>query len=64
MYIYNQIEVQKTGRIAKKYSRDKTRVIDILYEIKPKLTTEIADSWTKWVRETDLYIIVNKPNEE
>lgn len=58
MFLYNQIEVVKTGRFANKLSKDKTRIIDTLYEITP--ASSEVDTWTKWVRDTDLYIINDK----
>lgn len=54
-FVYENIEVVFTGRTATKQLRkDK---VDTIYEIKPK---DIENgSWKKWVRENDLYEIID-----
>ena len=67
-YVYENTEVKKTGRIAKKESklykrseRTPTR-IDILHEITP-VDDEIG-TWKKWVRDEDLYEILQGKNND
>lgn len=50
-YVYDNVEVMKTGRTATKDLRSgKT---DELIEVTPKDT--IVGAWKKWVREADLF---------
>lgn len=59
-YVHVDIEVIKTGRVAKKERRTTGRRVaageSVLYEITP--ADPETGSWKKWVRETDLYEIV------
>jgi hypothetical protein len=50
-YVYENVEVVKTGRTAKKTLN--SGKVDILFEITPK-NTDIG-AWKKWVREADLF---------
>lgn len=59
-YVYGELEVVLTGRVAKKEGkrtsrRTSTPKVDIKYEIKP--ADEEAGSWTKWVHLEELYEI-------
>jgi len=52
-YLFEDVEVRKTGREAtKKLRNDK---IDIRFEITP--VDKMQGIWTKWVRTVDLYEI-------
>lgn len=55
-YVYKNTEVVKTGRIAQSQTVGR-RGKHHLYEITPANTDE--GSWTTWVRETDLYEIID-----
>jgi hypothetical protein len=65
-YVYDGVEVKKTGRVAKRQipaktvrsTRQITGQVELV-EIKP--IDELAD-WKKWVRETDLYLVDNNDN--
>lgn len=61
-YIYDNIEVKKTGRIAQKKQKQKTTrsnrtpiIEDVVFEITP--SDPENGHWKKWVKDTDLYII-------
>ena len=61
-YVHDGVEVVKTGRIAKREqapmraSRRAAPTPSVLHEITP--ADKESGSWKKWVRETDLYEIV------
>lgn len=65
-YVYDNTEVVKTGRIARKQARkavkrserSPTRNDDLLYEVTP--ANEDDGGWKKWVKQMDLYEIVNE----
>ena len=68
IYIYDNTEVIKTGRIAVKQAKVKSRRSDrspgkgdTLYEIKPADSEE--GSWTRWVRQADLYEIIEQKED-
>lgn len=65
-YVYNGTEVTKTGRVARRQLRGSARnrtSVDVLYEIKPFHHTN--GTWTDWVRDSDLYeIIEHKENND
>ena len=50
-YVYENVEVKKTGRMAQKTL--KSGSIDQLVEITPVDT--IVGSWKKWVRDAELF---------
>lgn len=50
-YVYDNAEVVKTGRIAKKELR--SGKVDELFEVTP--CDERVGSWKKWVREAELF---------
>lgn len=50
-YVYDNVEVIKTGRMAKKPLR--SGKVDELFEITPAET--IDGAWKKWVREIELF---------
>jgi hypothetical protein len=50
-YVYDNVEVEKTGRTAAKTL--KSSKVDVLVEITP--TNPTQGTWKKWVRETDLF---------
>ena len=52
-YVYDNVEVTKTGRTANKELR--SGKVDELIEITPKDT--IVGAWKKWVREADLFLV-------
>lgn len=59
-YVYQELEVVLTGRVAKKEGKRTSRrttapKIDIKYEIKP--ADDEAGTWTKWVHLEELYEI-------
>lgn len=61
-YVYNGVEVCKTGRIAKRNaaqtgSRD-TRGMEFLYEIKPH--NQQDGSWVLWVKREELFEIFDQ----
>ena len=53
-YILDSDEVRKTGRVANKVL--KSGKIDQLVEVTP--TDQRVGSWSKWVRESDLFEVV------
>lgn len=53
IYVHDGVEVKKTGKKATKELVSKK--LDVLYEITP--TSQMVGSWTKWVRDTELYIV-------
>lgn len=58
-FVFKGSEVIKTGRVARRdISRPSSRSVqyDWLYEVKP--VNEQDGTWTEWVRQTDLYEIV------
>ncbi len=62
-YVFDGVEVKKTGRRAQKttqikepFANGKTRSFELV-EITPVDTSGFQ--WTKWVRETELFTIVN-----
>ncbi len=56
-YVFNGTEVVMTGKVAKKTTpRGKE---NLLYEIKPRKSEN--GTWTKWVRMSDLFEIVDEP---
>jgi len=55
VYVYNETEVVKTGRVAKKQLRKR---VDEKFEVTPK--DKENGSWKKWVHETDLYEIIDE----
>lgn len=58
IYVYENQEVKLTGREAQKASTVSrtTRPVNTLVEITP---TDGINTWTKWVRLQDLYIVVD-----
>lgn len=52
-YVYEQVEVKKTGRTAQNPLRSGR--VDILHEITP--VDAMVGSWKKWVREDVLYTV-------
>ena len=67
-FVWNDTEVKKTGRVAKKEQRKSTvrsnrrpSRIDVLYEITP--ANEDDGTWKKWIRHEDLYAIVDEDSE-
>lgn len=50
-YVYDNVEVRKTGRIAQKQLKSGT--MDQLVEITPVDT--VVGVWKKWVREAELF---------
>lgn len=50
-YVYENTEVKKTGRVAKKEL--KSGSVDQLVEITP--SDPIVGGWKKWVREAELF---------
>lgn len=68
-YIYDNTEVVKTGRVAAKQAAIKSRrsertpmAGDVLYEVKP--ADPENGTWTKWVRQRDLYEIIKQEQED
>ena len=62
-FVFENIEVVPTGRIAKKTIELSTRsLIEILVEIKPMDPT--APQWKKWVKRTDLYEVTVESDVE
>jgi len=72
-YVFEGLEVKKTGRIAQKEIPTKLKKrrggnasprIDILYEVTP--VDNETGSWMKWVKDEDLYEIVDedKPDND
>ncbi len=58
-YVFEGAEVHLTGRCAiKQIVTSRTTVEDKLIEIQP--ADKEGPSWKKWVRETELYKIVDK----
>ncbi len=64
-YIYDNTEVVKTGRKAQKAKEQKQKRsartpshTDILFEITPADSEN--GSWKKWVRQEDLYTIIEE----
>jgi len=59
-YVHDGVEVVKTGRIAKKERQTTGRraapAPSVMYEITP--ADKETGSWKKWVRDSDLYEIV------
>lgn len=52
-FVYEDLEVRKTGRVAKKTLT--SGKVQILEEITP--TNSLAGSWKKWVNPDQLFII-------
>jgi len=52
-YVYDNVEVSKTGRTASKTLASGKE--DVLFEITPVHQT--TGMWKKWVRESDLFLI-------
>lgn len=50
-YVYDNVEVKKTGRTAEKALR--SGKVDYLVEITP--VDSLDGSWKKWVRDTELF---------
>ncbi len=50
-YVYEQVEVKKTGRTASQKLR--SGKVDIIYEITP--VDSMNGSWRKWVREDQMF---------
>lgn len=64
-YIYDSVEVRKTGRTATKQKEariSKVTKTDILYEIEP-LDTNMYQ-WKKWVKEDELYTIRDNNDDD
>lgn len=53
-FIYENVEVRKTGRQAAKQLR--SGKIDVLWEVTP--IDENLGTWKKWTREQELYPVV------
>lgn len=53
VYVYDNVEVQLTGRKAKKTLKSGT--VDVLHEISPR--SSMAGSWKKWVKIIELFEI-------
>jgi len=57
-YVYDGVQVVKTGRTAvKKHPKKQELIIDTLVEISP--TDAESFKWKKWVRENDLFKIID-----
>lgn len=68
-YVYDNTEVIKTGRIARKQQpantirrsdRSPTRLVEQLHEVTPASSDD--GCWKKWVKQTDLYEIIDEQN--
>lgn len=55
-YVYDGTEVVLTGRRAQR-ERLRSNKVDELHEVKPQ--DEELGSWKKWVREVELYEIID-----
>lgn len=67
-YVFGEIEVVLTGKIAKREINTSSRrrkgidaKVDTKHEITP--ANQVNGSWTKWVRMSDLYEIDEKGEE-
>jgi hypothetical protein len=54
-YVFENVEVRLTGRIAKKPSTVNNKIILIQYEVTP--ADEEGITWKKWAKESDLFTI-------
>jgi peptidyl-tRNA hydrolase len=59
-YVYDNLEVRKTGRTAKKVLR--SNKVDELFEITP--VDEKVGTWKKWVRDAELFEVEPEGDEE
>lgn len=57
-YVFEGLEVRMTGRTAKLAGVSKEHLV---YEVTP--VGEMSDVWKKWVKLTDLYVILPSPNQ-
>jgi len=56
-YVFDNIEVRKTSRVA--YNTLRSGKIDILIEITP--VDQIVGSWKRWVKEESLFTVQPTP---